>query len=188
MISKRLHESFICPHLWFNWLIASWRAGCWLVDEIITGTCGSSANYKYHIGTLCFETLHSLLEMNWSMSVAWKFCWTKKQIQSILTKSFPFRFVKSVLRCVKDNTSAPFCDGRRGKAYFKLGVGFVWDKMNLPLCRSSVAVRTGFMFQFSLTLILFTVRGSESSADLLGRGSEGNGFKAGGRWQKKHQT
>lgn len=89
MISKRLHESFICPHLWFNWLIASWRAGCWLVDEIITRTCGSSANYKYHFGTLCFETLHSLLEMNWSLSVAWKFCWTKKQIQSIFTKSLP---------------------------------------------------------------------------------------------------
>lgn len=53
---------------------------------------------------------------------------------------------------------------------------FVWDKMNLPLCHKSVAVRISFMFQFSLTLILFTLCKSESLADLL-RGSEGNGFK-----------
>lgn len=59
---------------------------------------------------------------------------------------------------------------------------FVQDKMNLPLCRRSIAVRISFMFQFSLTLILFTLSKSESSADLL-RGSEGNGFKPARRWQ-----
>lgn len=56
------------------------------------------------------------------------------------------------------------------------------DKMNPPLCRRSIAVRISFMFQFSLTLILFTLCKSESSANLL-RGSEGNGFKPARRWQ-----